>query len=155
MDCTQINGFSNKLGPASISKAHRPRGPEISSFRWFGVCFLKGSTGGNWSKPSVSPCPFVVSANKNDFRNGYFGLSITGQVQPGGRSNAGWTVSHQRSKNPQMCPWPFPLCLPPHPVIIQAGARGGGRWDSSEILRTANYMNTSLSLSQSQWAPLV
>ena len=126
MDCTQINGFSNKVGPGSMSKGHRPRGPEISSFRWFGVCFLKGSMEGNWSELSVSSCLFVISANKNDFKNGHFGLSITRQVQPGGWSNTRYRVSHPRSKNPQMFPWPFPLCFPPHPVISQAGACGGG-----------------------------
>lgn len=97
----------------------RPRGPEISSFRWFGVCFLKGSTGGNWSEHSVIPCPFVVSANKNDFRNGYFGLSITTQVQPGVRSNAGQTAPAPY----QICPWVFPLHLPP-PTPKQAHTWG-------------------------------
>lgn len=48
----------------------RLRGPKIYSFRWFGVCFLKGFTRGNWSEHLVISCPFLLLVNKNSFGNG-------------------------------------------------------------------------------------
>lgn len=126
-------GSAINWNQAPCLRRHRPRGPEISLFRWVGMCFLKGSTGGDGSERSVIPWPFVVSANKNDFRNGYFGLALTMQVQPGAQSHAGFTGPHHKSTSPG-CAHDHPRPPPPRSCLPTQGLRSEYKAERNECL---------------------
>lgn len=78
-----------------------------------------------------------MSANKNDFRNGHCGLSVTMQVQPGVNCEAGEMVPYHKCQNPSLRPWPsFGTYLPTlsqQPKQAHPGGKlrvkgGGGGW---------------------------
>lgn len=79
-------GSAINWNQAPCLRRYRPSDSEISSFQWFGMCFHKGTMGGNGSEHLAVLCPSVVCAKKM-FWEMDSGFICHSQVWPGGSSN--------------------------------------------------------------------